>query len=98
MTTLISEHDVVDDGSKWRICWDIELRDYYMRDEMEYERGESTGPGGQDRGQVIRVRGFGMRHTTSYLQKFLVLRLGLCLLGIVRRHGRGRCAGRHGGR
>lgn len=57
--------------------------------------------------RVIRVRGegrrgrgsgVGMRRTTSYLQKFLTLRLGLCLLGIVRRHGRGRRAGRCGGR
>lgn len=40
-----------------------------------------------------------MRHTTSYLQKFLVLRLGLCLLDIVRRHiDRGGRAGRRGGR
>lgn len=32
-----------------------------------------------------RWTGFGMRHTTSYLQKFLTLRLGLCLLSIIRR-------------
>lgn len=47
MTTLISEHDVVDNGSKWRICRDIELRDITWGMSL----GESTGPGGQDRGQ-----------------------------------------------
>jgi len=63
------------------------------------KRGESTGPGGQDHGQGDSdERGFGMRHTTSYLQKFLTLRLGLCLLSIVRRHDRGRRTGRRGGR
>ena len=69
MTTLISEYDVVDDGSKWRICRDIELRDITWRMSMGYEKGENQRvQAGKTMDRVIRMRGGSgcvIRHLTS---------------------------------
>lgn len=92
MTTLISEHDVVHEDQIARVCRDIELRNH-MTELMVYEKDPMVQVGNIGE---RRESGFGTSHTTSYLQKFLALRLGLSLLSIIRWYGRGRRTGRYG--